>query len=346
MFHLERPSYLLLALAIPPLLWLWARQRRSAVRHPVAGTVKGLPAGRAWWARRGGLALRGLSLLALVLALAGPRWPDLQTRVATEGIAIMLAVDVSGSMGEADFEWNRKAITRLEAVKRVFRLFVVGGEAEADGLSVNFEGRATDRIGLVTFGTRAEAPCSPTLSHSALVRLLDEEQPRQAGEGETNVSDALALALHRLEKTGARRKVLILLSDGEHNQVSPPSGWTPRQAAHVAAGLGIPIYAVDAGGAVPVTATEDKDREAAAIRAQGIQTLKEVAHISGGRYFTARDTAALLDTCRVIDQLERERIESFHYRRYHEAYPWCALTSFVLLVSALALDLTVWRRLP
>src|SRR4051794_36709291 len=119
MFHFADPTYLLLALVVPPLLWWWSRQRRSAVRHPVAGALVKLPAGRARWARLGGMGLRGLALLALVLALAGPRWPDLRTRVETEGIAMVLAVDVSGSMAEPDFAWNGKAISRLDAVKRV-----------------------------------------------------------------------------------------------------------------------------------------------------------------------------------------------------------------------------------
>ena len=77
-----------------------------------------------------------------------------------------------------------------------------------------------------------------------------------------------------------------------------------------------------------------------------VQTLQELAHITRGRYFQARDTAALLDACRRIDRLERTDIQSFQYRRYHEAYPWLALASFLLYGLALALDMTLWRRLP
>jgi Ca-activated chloride channel family protein len=337
-----QPAFLLLALLVPPLVWLWLRQRRSALHHPVAGLLPTRPAVRSRRARTGGAVLRGLGLLLLVVAVAGPRRPDLRTRAHTEGIALVLAVDVSGSMAEADFDWNGKPITRLGAVKRVFRLFVVGGASETgDGVPANFEGRPTDLIGLVTFGTRAEAPCPLTLSHSSLLRVLDDERPRQtAGEQETNLSDAIALGLHRLHSAGPRRRVLVLLTDGEHNQFTPPSGLQPKQAAQIAASLGVPIHTIDAG---PPPGT---DPTLAAQRAEGIQGLKDVATISGGRYFTARDTAALIDTLRAIDRLERDRIETFQFRRYHEVYPWFALASFVLIVAAVALDLTLWRRVP
>ncbi len=343
MSQFTAPASLLLALAVPPLLWWWLRQRRSAVRHPVAGLLAALPAGRARWARVGGATLRAAALLALVVAVAGPRWPDLNTPVETEGIAIVLAVDVSGSMAEQDFDWNGTAIARLEAVKRVFRLFVTGGEVGPQGAPLRFEGRPTDLLGMVTFGTRAEVACPLTLSHSALVRMLDEEQPRRAaGESQTNLSDAIAVGLQRLKSARPRRKVLVLLTDGEHNQVSPPSGWTPRQSAQVSGSLGIPIYAIDAGGSLGSAA----EGGPAAVRADAEQTLKDVAKISQGRYFTARDTGALLAACQEIDRLERDRIETQQFRRYHELYSWFALSSFVLLALALALDRTIWRRLP
>jgi Ca-activated chloride channel family protein len=185
-----------------------------------------------------------------------------------------------------------------------------------------------------------------------LLRLLDAEQPRGIpGESETNVSDAVTLGLHRLESAGPRRKVLVLLTDGEHNVPQPRSDWTPRQAAQVAVSLGVPIYAIDAGGN-PAPGREPGAAGAASpgvVREQAVQTLKELAHIthiSGGQYFAARDTAALLKACRAIDKLERSPIQSFQYRRYHEAYPWLGLASFVLFAGALALEMTLWRRLP
>src|SRR5437667_108251 len=129
-----------------------------------------------------------------------------------------------------------------------------------------------------------------TLSHSVLLRMLDEEEPRTiTGEMETNISDALVLGLHRLQSAGPRRKVLVLLSDGEHNVPHPQSAWTPRQASQIAANLGIPVYAIDAGGeggsGKEVTAREEAAPDTAARRSEGIRTLQEVARITRGRYF-------------------------------------------------------------
>ncbi len=344
------PGLLLLALAVPPLIWWWLRQRRPALRYPAAGSLAGLPSGRARVARIGGAVLRGGSLLLIVLALAGPRTPDLRTRIDTEGVALFMAVDVSGSMAERDFDWHGEPVSRLEAVKNVFRLFVEGGPAPGDE-GATFEGRPTDLVGLVTFATRPENICPLTLSHSVLLKLLDGEQPRSIpGESETNVSDALAVGLRRLENAQTRRKVLVLLTDGEHNVVSPPSGWTPRQSAAVAAGLGIPIYAIDAGG-VGGVGDEPRPTDAgtttpAATRAAAVVSLKEIARVSGGRYFAAGDTAALLDACKKIDALERAAISSFRYRRYHDLAPVPGLIAFLLWALALALEVTAWRRVP
>jgi Ca-activated chloride channel homolog len=353
--QLANPAYLWLLPLVPALLWWWLRRRRSALRHPSVGDLAELPFGKARLARWGPGVLRSLALLLLIFALAGPRWPDLHTRIETEGIAIMMLVDVSGSMAERDFDWRGESITRLDAVKKVFHLFVAGGEGSdstGDGADASgFQGRPTDQIGLVTFATRPETACPLTLSHSVLLRLLDAEQPRRIpGESETNISDAVALGLHRLRSAGPRRKVLVLLSDGEHNVPHPQSGWTPRQAAQVTNGLSIPIYAIDAGGS-GASANEPAAKETAGdspgeTRAQAVRTLEELARITHGRYYQARDTQGLLSACRAIDALERSDIQSFQYRRYHEAYPWFGLASFVLFAAALALERTVWRRIP
>jgi Ca-activated chloride channel family protein len=347
MFHFAAPAYLLLLLLLPALAWLRLRRRPAGVRHPSLGLFAGLPVGRARLARHGGLALRLAALALLALALAGPRWPDLRTRLATEGVALMMVVDVSGSMAEPDFDWDGSPVSRLEAVKRVFRLFLLGarpGEPLPDGQAARFEGRDVDLVGLVSFATRPETTCPLTLSHAALLDLLDAEQPRRTtGESQTNLSDALTVALARLRAAGPRRKAVVLLTDGEHNVTKPQSGWSPRQAAQVAASLHNPVYAIDAGG--PGAADEDGPASAEA-RADAVRTLQDLASSTGGQYFTARDTPALVAACRAIDREERSPIASYQYRRYHEAYPWLALSSFVFFVLALALERTLWRKLP
>ena len=354
MSYFATPAYLLLALLVPPLLWQWLRRRRSALRHPALGDLVSLPPGRARMARWGPGVFRTLALLLLVVALAGPRRPDLHTRIETEGIALIMLVDVSGSMAERDFDWRAEPITRLDAVKKVFHLFVAGGEgseATGDGTDAsNFQGRPTDQIGLVTFATRPETACPLTLSHSVLLRVLNAEQPRMIpGDSETNISDAVAMGLHRLRGVGSRRKVLVLLSDGEHNVPEPQSGWKPRQAAQVANGLQVPIYAIDAGGSGASTkelAAKEHAVSPGEDRAKAVRTLEEMARISHGQYFRAIDTKGLLDACKAIDDLERSDMSSFQYRRYHEAYAWFALSAFLLFGIGLGLERTVWRRIP
>lgn len=336
------PWYLLLALVVPPLLVWWLYQGRNALRHSATEQMAGSPTLRARLARGGGAGLRALGLLLVVLALSGPRTPDLRTRIDTEGIAVFMAFDVSGSMNERDFDWNLERLRRIDAVKRAFRLFVDGGTALDDGpdgtTATTFEGRPTDLIGLVTFAHRPEKVCPLTLSHSALLRILDASEPLSIpGESETNISDALAVALQRLQNAGPRHKVLILLTDGEHNVVDPRSGWTPTQLGQLAVSLQIPIYTIDAG------AGEDA---ADPKRIQAKKTLDELAAMTKGQAFQAHDMAGLLRACQAIDRLERTDIHSFQYRRYHEAYPWLALAAFVVLVTAVLCDVTIWRRVP
>src|SRR5207244_1522001 len=121
----------------------WLRRPRTALRVPADGAFAGVPTGRAARARRGGAVLRGLGIAALVLALAGPRWPDPGTRLTSEGIAIAVVLDVSGSMAEPDFAWGAATVPRLTAAKRAFRLLVAGGEENG----VTLPGRAADEVG-------------------------------------------------------------------------------------------------------------------------------------------------------------------------------------------------------
>jgi Ca-activated chloride channel family protein len=125
---------------------------------------------------------------------------------------------------------------------------------------------------------------------------------------------------------------MIVLSDGEHN-VPPevvPDALKPRQAARMAQAFRVRVYAISVG---PETS-------------EGEQALRDAAELTGGQAFRAADLPALIDVCRQIDQLEKTRVESFQYLRWHEAYPWVGLASVVLLMNLLLLEGTRWRRLP
>src|SRR5271165_2311837 len=127
-----QPLFLLLLLLVPPLLTRFQRRGRARLSYSDIKLFKDLPAGRSVKAQRGGLLLRGLGLMCLIVALAGPRWPDAGSRVATDGIAIALVLDVSASMNERDFIWGNQLISRLEAAKKVINLFVNGGEGPSN----------------------------------------------------------------------------------------------------------------------------------------------------------------------------------------------------------------------
>jgi Ca-activated chloride channel homolog len=280
--------------------------------------------------------LRAVGIAALVIALAGPRWPDPGTRLPAEGIAIVMVLDVSGSMAERDFNWHGEQITRFEAARRAFRLFVQGGEAAGTHLP----GRGGDQIGLIAFAVHPEDTCPLTLSHDALLELLAAEEPRGLPDTGTNIGDALAWGLTKLDPAGDCRKVLVLLSDGEHNV--PPPALTPRQAGQLAANRGVSVYAIDAGPPAPADATTEE----AQARATGQRTLQSVASLTGGKTFAAPDEKSLVAAIAEIDRMERRPVESFQYRRYAEGYPWCAVAALACFVTVLGLERTLWRRVP
>jgi len=338
--------WFLFLLLVPPLLWLWRRRaRRAALRYPSLSLLKATPAART--PRLVGETLRFLALTAAILALASPRTPDLKTRLPADGIAILFVLDTSGSMEEPTFIWDpgSSPISRREAAKRSLKLFIAGGDGP-DG--THFDGRSsehgTDAVGLVTFANWPQPVCPPTLNHSVLVNILENVRPATARDTATNVGDGIAEGIIRLDKTPAKRKVLILISDGEHNldlSDKDRQPLKPRQAASLAANLNIPIYTIDCGGDPPAD-----NPDAAKQRLAGRQINQSVAEMTGGRSFTANDGPQLLDVCRQIDMMERQPIVSHVYRRYHEYYPWLALVAVAFTVLAFTLEQTIWRRVP
>jgi Ca-activated chloride channel family protein len=345
MLDFTNPFFLLLLPLIPLVVWRWLRRPRARVRYPDFGVLAALStcgARAPVWFGAGG---RAVVLLLLVLALAGPRSPDPRTRIATEGISIEMIVDNSGSMAEPDFLWEERPISRLDAVKRVFQLFVAGGQGPRGQF---LEGRPNDLIGLVTFATWPESPCPLTLDHEALLHVVNVLRPRKVPtEAHTNIGDALAWGLHRLASASTARKVIILLSDGEHNV--PPPALTPRQAAQLAANQRIAIYAIEAAGEgekIDSEVSPDSGRTAAQIRKSARESMQAIAKMTGGKYFRAADTEQLLAVCQEIDHLERSAIESFLYRNYYDWYPWLGLAALALYVAIQVAEATFWLRVP
>jgi Ca-activated chloride channel family protein len=233
-------------------------------------------------------------------------------------------------------------ISRLEAARRSFTLFVAGGEAP-DGSA--FEPRDSDQIGLVTFAALPQTVCPLTFNHSVLLRVANEQEPKAGLDAGTNVGDSIAEGVIRLDRgAGDRRKVLVLLSDGEHNisKEGARDPLKPKQAAQLAANLGIKVYTIDAGGDPPPGAAPELQEQ----RRIGRETMQTVGTMTGGRFFSATSGAELLAAYREISTLEKSQVETYQYRRYFEYYPWFAAAAFVFLFTAHLLEQTRWRTVP
>lgn len=304
--------------------------------------------------------LRIVAILALIIALARPQSGGAY-RDTSEGIAIQMVLDVSGSMAEEDFIMGGRRVRRLDAVKRVFEDFVLGrGE---------LRGRENDLVGMTTFAMYADTRCPLTLDHGSLRDLLKEtdipgwvdgRQVRQHVEADyTSLGDAITLATDDLRRAGeqavagvpgaeaAKSRVMILLTDGADN---PPEfhGIEPTDpigAAKVTARLGMKVYTIGAVGSVP--SRQDGFGMLFQRRAQVDEpTLKEIARITGGKYFRATDADSLVTIYDEIDRLERRRTGERTFRDNLFAAKVAMLTGLALLMAELLLANTRYRRIP
>ncbi|MEX2488658.1 MAG: VWA domain-containing protein [Pseudomonadales bacterium] len=274
------------------------------------------------WIRR---ILMMLAWLALVLAAARPQWIGDPVELPATGRDLMLAVDISGSMGTEDMELNNARTTRLAAVKNVVGDFV--------------ERRKGDRLGLILFGTRAYMQTPLTFDRNT-VRTLLEETPLGIAGGKTAIGDAIGLAVKRLKSRPTDSRVLILLTDG----VSNVGEVSPLQAARLAAAEGIKIYTIGFGAdelVVPgllfkrrVNPSADLDTE----------TLTEIARITSGVYHRARSTGELASVYRELDKLEPIDQDLETWRPINALFYWPLGFAFVasLLLAALHPLVTSW----
>jgi len=335
--ELTSPWLLLTALAAVP-AWWWSRRGHGRVMFSSVAT---LPAGAASWRTRIAWlpdALAALAVIALAVALAGPRVGDKSQRVRRDGIAMMMAVDRSTSMRALDLSSGNTEQTRLDAVKRVFERFVAGG----DGLA----GRPDDAIGLVGFAGYADTYSPLTLDHGNLVTAARRlEFPTQQGEDGTALGDGLALAVERLRAHPATSKVAILLTDGVETAGTLPA----RAAADLAKDLGIKVYTIGAGttgmATVKVQTPFGEERRQVPVEIDE-DTLRAVAERTGGAYFRATDAASLAGIYGQIDKLERTRLEEDRFLEYHEQYVAWLGAALLLWAAALLLRASVLRRLP
>ena len=314
---------LLVLLAIP--VFLLARRAPGRVLFSSLALLPRAVAG--WRSRLAWLpdALLALALVALVVALAGPRIGERVSRIQREGIAVAMVVDTSGSMRALDLSTADRERTRLHAVQDVFESFVLGG----GGLP----GRPDDAIGLIRFAGFADTAAPLTLDHENLVALARNLEITTAREEDgTAIGDALGLAVERLRESPAESRIAVLLTDGVNNAgvESPPA------AAELARSQGVRVYTIGAGrtGIAPVRVPDG--RGGSVLRSMAVEideaVLQDIAERTGGRYFRADDAEALVDVYEEIDRLERTKITEDRSRQYDELFPLPLLAGLLMAV--------------
>lgn len=329
------PQACWLLLLLPALwpIWQWREKHRPSLLHPDFRLLVVNKTPRVFLASWLPFASRLLSALLLILALAGPRWPVPGSSIPTEGIALMLVLDVSGSMAERDILLHGQPVTRLEAARTAFTSFLDGTDS--------FSHRGNDAIGLITFAARPIDICPPTLAHASLKYYLQRSQPvGTVPDSSTNIGDAIGLAVELLSRSTLKSRCILLISDGEHT-VPPevdPEALKPRQAAQLALALGIRIHTIFLCGA----RSSEPAIRAAQERAEA--ALQDMARMTGGQSAAATDGNSLVQLSASFDQMEKERIDSFLVTDYVELRPWLILTLLAVLLITLVLEST-WLRI-
>lgn len=325
-------NFLLCFVFVPPVIYLYLKQKSNGhVTFSSLKNLKRLKPSAILNLRHVLIGLRMAAIFLMLIALMRPQKGIEETKIETEGIDIILGIDVSGSMLAEDFVLNGERKNRLEVVKEVVRDFI--------------KKRQNDRLGLVIFAGRAYVQCPLTLDYGVLLQFLDRAEIGMIEDG-TAVGDGLATALTRLRKIDSKSKVVILLTDGVNNAGKVD----PLNAAELAKAVGVHVYTIGAGskGQVPFPGRDffgNKVYQWAMIDIDD-ETLTKMAQTTGGRYFRATDTESLRKVYDEIDRLEKTKVEINAYMEYRELFPYFAVLALFLILSEAVLKQTRLRTLP
>jgi Ca-activated chloride channel family protein len=309
---------------------------RKQARHQTAGlrfaSVSLLRQKRTWRATLRPLLTVGrlLALALLIIGLARPQLAQAKEIVQGEGVDIVIAQDISGSMAALDFQPQN----RLEAAKTVVDEFI--------------SRRTYDRIGLVVFAHEAFSQSPMTTDHAVLNRLLNQIKlaPDLELEDGTAIGLGLANAANMLKDSDAKSRVVILLTDGANNA----GEIAPETAAEAAQALGIKVYTIGMGrpGQVPVPVDSLFGGQEIVYQESDLDEglMQQIAEKTGGQYFRAADTTDLQRIYDHINQLEKSQIEITRYSEQIELMLWALLPALALVLSEQALSQTLFRRIP
>lgn len=323
------PTYLYLLLLLVPLIgWYIYKLHKSQASLQVSSSEAfQLPGTSSWkvYMRHLPFVLRMLAIALLIVVLARPQSTNSWQNSSTEGIDIVMAMDISTSMLAEDLKPNR-----LEAAKDVAASFI--------------NGRQNDNIGLVVFAAESFTQCPLTIDHGVLLNLFKDIQPGIIQDG-TAIGLGLANAVSRIKDSQAKSKVIILLTDGVNNT----GEIAPVTAAEIAKTFGIRVYTIGVGtqGEAPYPIPT-----AFGVQYQNVpveideQVLKQIASTTGGQYFRATDNSSLKEIYSEIDQLEKTKISVQEFSKKQEEYKNWALLVFALLLIEVLLRNTALRNIP
>ncbi len=330
MLKFANPLWLLLLLSIPLIIYFRFQKmkiRNSSLQFSDLSQLKKVKVS-SWIKRRNILPiLRILAIAFLSLALARPQMGRKSQEVSSEGIDIMLALDISGSMKAEDF----KPYNRLYVAKEVLKQFVLD--------------QKSNRVGLVIFARESFTQCPLTSDYGVLLNFIDRIDFGLIEDG-TAIGLGIANAVNRLRHSMAKSKVIILLTDGINNS----GEIDPLTAAQLASAQNIKIYAIGAGK--PGMALYPVDDPILGKRYVYIPneldevTLKKIAEITGGQYFRAKDEKGLATIYKQISEMERTKIKVKEYTQYNELFPFWLSLGLAGVLAEIFLANTKFRKIP
>ena len=332
MIRFMQPDWFWL-LALLPLVILWRGRRGpvAAVQYSDVGLARAVAQssrsrlGRWLWL----LPLHAAALM--VIGLARPQRGHSHTEVTANGIDIVLALDVSGSMQALDFLVQNQRVNRIEVVKSVVAKFI--------------DERPNDRIGLLAFAGAAYLVSPITLDHDWLQQNLERVSIGGTDDG-TAIGSAIAASVNRLRMTKAKSKVVVLLTDGMNNT----GKISPLAAAEAAKALGVKIYTIAVGvrGKAPIPVRDEFGNTRIIMAKVGVdeQTLQTIADETGGKFYRATDTDSLKKIYEQINRLETTAQTVQKFEHFDELYRWALYPALALLGGSILLQQTRFRRLP
>jgi Ca-activated chloride channel homolog len=323
----ESPAFLYLLIILPVMAgyYIW-RQHKAVASLSVPGLKQFGQSGTTFrqWLRHLLFGFRTAAIGLVIIALARPQATSSYQDVSTEGIDIVLALDISGSMLARDFRPDR-----LEASKNVATEFITG--------------RPYDRIGLVVFSGESFTQCPLTTDHAVLINLMREMKSGMIEDG-TAIGEGLATAVNRIKDSEGKSKVIILLTDGVNNR----GIIAPVTAAEIAKTYGIRVYTIGVGtqGVAPYPVQTPFGLQYQNIPVEIDEAiLQQIAAMTDGKYFRATDNEKLEQVYSEIDKMEKSRIDVRQFKVREEKFLYPALAAFILLVVELLARFTVLRNL-